>query len=217
MFTAEDVTDKRALAVTVFRAHFVRSITPTTQVYAVTASLPATHAWWNGKSTAAPVQDGASSSPNASLEENTSALLRAEKAALRLIARAEQCSHGLALKLEKRGHETACINTVIYRLLELKLIDDKRYAGLWLESHLRLARSPRRLASSLCRKGIERDDADNALKTALNEEEEFAMLSRYVKKYSRKKNGNENAISLKHLLKSEGFSPAVISQFLNEE
>jgi regulatory protein len=171
----------------------------------------------NGKSTAAPVQDGASSSPNASLEENTTALLRAEKAALRLIARAEQCSNGLALKLEKRGHETACINTVISRLLEQKLIDDKRYAQLWLESHLRLARSPRRLAASLCRRGIERDDADNALKTALDEEEEFALLLRYVKKHLRKKSGKENAFSLKHLLKSEGFSPQVISRFLDEE
>ena len=161
------------------------------------------------------MQDGASSSPNASLEENTSALLRAEKAGLRLIARAEQCSHGLALKLEKRGHEPDCINTVISRLLELKLIDDNRYARLWLESHLRLARSPRRLASSLYRRGIERDDADNALKTALNEEEEFAMLSRYVKKHLRKKSGKD--VSLKHLLKSEGFSPQVITRFLNEE
>jgi regulatory protein len=149
------------------------------------------------------------------LEENTT--LRTEKAALRLIARAEQCSHGLALKLEKRGHETDCINTVISRLLELKLIDDKRYAQLWLESRLRFARSPRRLAASLCRKGIERDDADNALKTALNEEVEFAMLSRYVKKHLRKKSSKEDSRSMKHLLKMEGFSPQIISRFLNEE
>jgi regulatory protein len=151
------------------------------------------------------------------LEENTTALLLAEKAALRLIARAEQCSHGLALKLEKRGHEADCINAVISRLLELKLIDDKRYARLWLESRLRFARSPRRLAASLRGKGIEREDADNALKTALSEEDEYAMISRYVKKHSRKKSGKEDSHSLKHLLKMEGFSPQVIARFLNEE
>lgn len=154
------------------------------------------------------------------MEADVSALIRAEKAALRLIARAEQCSQGLARKLEKRGHDTACIAEVISGLSEKKLIDDRRYAQLWLESRLRFTRSPRRLLSSLFARGIERDLAESALKTVFDEEAEFALLSRYVKKHSRKKteqNSAENTRSLRFLLKSEGFSHQAIERFFDDE
>jgi len=148
-----------------------------------------------------------------------SACLRAEKAALRLIARAEQCTAGLSRKLEKRGHERTCVNAVISRLTSLRLLDDSRYSGLWLESRLRLARSPRRLLISLCARGIDRDDAGAALKKVLDEETEFALLERFVKKHAGKTGGKGEDVtrSLKHLLKSEGFSQAAILRFLSEE
>jgi regulatory protein len=150
---------------------------------------------------------------------HASACLRAEKAALRLIARAEQCTQGLSRKLQRRGHESPCVNAVISRLLELKLLDDRRFAQLWLESRLRLARSPRRLLVSLCGRGIDRDDGEAALKAALDEETETAMLARFAKKYARKaaRGGEAVTRSLKHLLKSEGFSQAAIARFLDGE
>jgi regulatory protein len=161
------------------------------------------------------VQDDASSSPNVNTDYT-----RAEKPALRLIARAEQCTLGLTRKLEKRGLDTACVNEVISRLCELKLVDDSRYAQLWLESRLRLTRSPRRLLVSLCTRGIDREDAEAALKTVLDEETELALLSRFYKKYSRKASRRKETRfltesgSLKNLFKSEGFSPQVIERFL---
>jgi regulatory protein len=141
-----------------------------------------------------------------------SACLRAEKAALRLIARAEQTSFGLTRKLVKRGYEAACVSAVLSRLIELELVDDGRFARLWLESRLRLARSPRRLLSALAGRGISHEAAEDALKTVFDEETELALLSRFVKKYSRKMEGR----SLKYLLKSEGFSPQVIQQYLED-
>jgi len=148
---------------------------------------------------------------------NASACLRAEKAALRLIARAEQCTAGISRKLEKRGHERTCVNAVISRLSALRLLDDSRYAQLWLESRLRLARSPRRLLVSLCARGIDRDDAEAALKNVLDEEAELSMIARFAKKHARKAGGEgASARSLKSLLKSEGFSYAAIERFLNE-
>ena len=148
-----------------------------------------------------------------------SACLRTEKAALRLIARAEQCTAGLSRKLEKRGHERASVNAVISRLSSLRLLDDSRYAELWLESRLRLTRSPRRLLISLCAHGIDRGDAEAAMKKVLNEEAEFAMIGRYTKKYAAKAGGKVEDLtrSLKHLLKGEGFSQAAIQRFLNIE
>jgi len=163
--------------------------------------------------------DMSSESEITSFEEtafrHASACLRAEKAALRLIARAEQCRSGLFRKLEKRGHEPACVSEVIDRLISLQLVDDHRYAQLWLESRLPLPRSPRRLLSSLCAKGIDRDDAENALKEVLDEETEYTLLLRFIKKHERKKSSqNDDFRSLKFLLKSEGFSFTVIQRYV---
>jgi regulatory protein len=144
---------------------------------------------------------------------HASACLRAEKTALRLIARAEQCTRGLRCKLEKRGHDSMCINAVIERLSALQLLDDCRFARFWLESRLRLPRSPRRLLVSLCAKGISRGDAEAALKNVLNDAAEYTLLLRFVKKYARKKNTRD----LKYLLKSEGFSSEAIQRFLERE
>jgi regulatory protein len=156
-------------------------------------------------------------------ENNTAtAYIQAEKVALRLIARAEQCSAGLTRKLEKRKYDPAVVNDVISRLTELKLLDDSRFARLWLESRLRFARSPRRLLSSLCARGIDHDEAESALKEVLNADNEKALLARFVKKHARKLrlmrhklSGSEDATrSLKYSLKGEGFSSAVIEEYL---
>jgi regulatory protein len=153
--------------------------------------------------------------------------LHAEKTALRLIARAEQCSAGLARKLKKRKHDTAVINEVISSLIEQNLLDDNRFACLWLQSRLHFTRSPRQLLSSLCARGLDHSDAKSALQTVLDEETEFALLERYARKYrkklSKKKaryNGSKNSedlnITLKFMLKNEGFSLQAIHRLLQE-
>jgi len=147
-----------------------------------------------------------------------SACLRAEKTALRLIARAEQCEAGLRRKLEKRGHEAACVNAVIERLCSLQLLDDARFARLWLESRLRLPRSPRRLLTALCSRGIPRDDAESAIKNVLDDDTEYALLQRFARKLARRKKHDENdSRSLKYLLKNEGFSHTAIQRYLEGE
>jgi len=159
-----------------------------------------------------------------SAEEETafrhaSACLRAEKTALRLIARAEQCISGLRRKLEKRGHKPTCVSAVIDRLCALSLLDDSRFARLWLESRLRLTRTPRRLFAALNAKGIDREDAQAALKDVLDDETEYALLSRFVKKQMRKsRNQNDDdRRALKFLLKAEGFSFAALERFAEEQ
>jgi regulatory protein len=140
---------------------------------------------------------------------------KAEKIALRLIARAEQCSCGLARKLEKRGCDAAGISEVISRLCELNLLDDSRFARMWLQSRLRFARSPRRLLSSLYARGIDHDIAQAALKEALDEQAEFAMLEKFAKKRAKKA---ENVMrNIKFQLKNEGFSASAIQRFMEED
>ena len=148
----------------------------------------------------------------------------AEKAALQLIARAEQNAFGLRRKLEKRGHGSACAGAVTARLCELGLLDDCRYARLWLESRVgRQASSPSRLRAALRAKGIDKEDAESALREALDDEAELRLLERFARKWQRKrgaKGGEEDADdfrrSLKYLLKSEGFSYAAIEGFFGD-
>jgi regulatory protein len=154
-----------------------------------------------------------------------SACLRAEQAALRLIARAEQSVLGLSRKLERRGHRPDCVRAVISRLTELELLDDRRFARLWVESRLGRAKSPRRLLSGLCGRGIDRDDAEAALKAVIDAETETALLGRFAAKQRRRGtvlrfrslgSETENARRfLKFALKSEGFSAAAIERFFD--
>ena len=146
---------------------------------------------------------------------SASACLRAEKTALQLIARAEQNVFGLSRKLEKRGHNPAHIHDVMARLCELGILDDSRYARLWLESHIsRQAASPWRLLAALRSRGIDRRNAETALKEALNEEAEQQLLERYVQKLRRKRAGSDDR-SLRYALKNEGFSPPAIQYFFD--
>ena len=156
----------------------------------------------------APVQDADSSSPNANQT-------RTESDALRLIARAEQSVSGLVRKLKKRRHDETCIEAVVSALLEKNLVNDLRFAKLWLGSRMHLPRSPRRLLAGLCSRGIERQDGETALKTVLDEETEFLLLTRFLKKYAKKAASNDR-LSLKFLLKNEGFSPQVIQRYFDE-
>jgi regulatory protein len=164
------------------------------------------------------------------------ACLRAEKSALRLIAHAEQNSFGLSRKLEKRRFETAYIRQVVSRLEELGLLDDRRYVQLWLEARIsRRADSPRRLLFFLRARGIERDDAESGLNTALTPDAEWSLLLRYVKKLEKSKRFKKNIVSPKNIclsagedgfandarslkfhLKAEGFSPQAIERFVTE-
>ena len=151
----------------------------------------------------------------------TSDLVQAEKAALRLIARAEQNTSGLSQKLLKKGYDAACIQAVIEKLCETGLLDDCRYARLWLESRISCqASSPLRLLVSLRTRGINCHDAESALKETLDDEAELQLLHRFVQKYKRKhaQKGDDESDSgqtLKYFLRSEGFSSQAIQGYFD--
>jgi len=152
------------------------------------------------------------------------ACLRAENAALQLIARAEQNSLGLQRKLERRRHDPACVRAVIARLAETGLLDNLRYARLWMETRIaRHATSPWRLLAALRSRGIDRHDAQCALRETLDDDGELQLLRRYAEKLERKRakraaRGGAAAEppSLRYLLKSEGFSSLAIERFFDE-
>jgi len=140
-------------------------------------------------------------------------LIKAEKIALRLIARAEQSSSLLTAKLEKRGIDPSIARQVISALLERQLLNDERYAELWIRAHLdRKAPSPLWFLVSLEKKGVNRKISLNAINKVLDEETEYSLLLRFVGKMDLhiKETGLFRA-KLRH----EGFSPEAISRFFD--
>jgi regulatory protein len=139
-----------------------------------------------------------------------SSCLRGEKTALRLVGRAEQTSLGLRNKLEKAGHSPSCARAVLARLEELGIVDDFRYARLWLHARLAYkAEGPRRLLAALRRRGISRQDAEKALRAVLDPAGEMALLEKFLKK--NRLSGEES--NLFNILKGEGFSPSLIRDY----
>ena len=139
---------------------------------------------------------------------------RAEKAALKLIARAEQNSLGLTFKLERRGHDAPIVKAVVSRLLDRDLLNDERFAELWLRSHLSYgkAQSPQWLLASLGKRGVDRNSSQKALKSLLDPETEYALLLRYLEKAGIDK---EKESFLRSRLKNEGFSYDVLERYFD--
>jgi SOS response regulatory protein OraA/RecX len=141
--------------------------------------------------------------------------LRAEKIALRLIARAEQSSALLTAKLEKRGVDASIARQVVSSLLDKKLLDDERYAELCIRAHLmKKAQSPLRFLASLEKKGIVRETSRKAIGKVLDEETEYSLLVKFVEQMG---DLIEKTSFLRTRLKHEGFSPEIISRFLDSK
>ena len=138
---------------------------------------------------------------------------KAEKVALRLIGRAEQNSLGLTAKLEKKGFEAAVAREVVSRLQSRNLLDDTRYAELWIHSRLSGCKklTPLSLLRSLNKKGIDMRLSKNALEKALDPDTEYSMLENYLKKANIIQ--HEKIRILKAQLKKEGFSSEVLERF----
>ena len=135
----------------------------------------------------------------------------AERAALRLIARAEQSILALIAKLERRGYTAEAVKTVISRLSERNLLNDERYAEYWIRSRLlRKAQSPRWLLISLGKKGIDRDSSHKALAKVLDPDSEFALLLKFIET-----RGNQGGEAHRFQLKHEGFSVEVLDRYFD--
>ena len=142
------------------------------------------------------------------------ACYRAEKIALRLIARAEQNSLALSAKLERRKIDAAVVKAVISRLLDQNLLDNERYAERWIRSHLALrkAPSPQWLLAALGKRGIDRKSSLRALDKVIDPQTEYELLEKYLEKT--RISQDSGAFSIRAQLKYEGFSSTVIDLYL---
>ena len=146
---------------------------------------------------------------------------RAEKIALKLVARAEQNSAGLLVKLERRGFDTTTAKAVVSGLESRNLLDDGRYSVLWIRSRLASGRavSPRWLLVSLGKKGIARESSLKALRQVLDPETEYALLLQYLEKAkpgNRKLPERNSKSFLRSQLKYQGFSADALDRYFDD-
>jgi SOS response regulatory protein OraA/RecX len=141
--------------------------------------------------------------------------------AFRLVARAEQYSAGLSLKLQKKGYGKTEIKSVLKTLSETGMLDDSRYARFWTESRIKYkAFSPRQIMLALLGKGINRDIAGGALKNALGgvngqpSVDELSLLRRFTAKYGL--SAAADGCNLRGKLRREGFSAEVLERYFDE-
>ena len=143
------------------------------------------------------------------------ACFRAERAALSLVANAEQTVFGLERKLAVRSYASTCAKAAVSHLAEIGVVSDARYAALWVQSRLSMkADGPRKMLASLCNKGIDRKTAGKAIRDALDFETETIFLKRYIAK-NRLEDANRR--ERRQMLKYEGFSAGVIDALEEEE
>jgi regulatory protein len=146
---------------------------------------------------------------------------RAEKCALRLIARAEQNSPGLSVKLERQGFSASAIKKTVLLLMEQEFLDDLRYAELWIRSRLSAGKAftPQWLLINLGKRGIGKEISQKALKKVLAPETEYALLLKYLEKIESGKEStqkNRAHFSLRSHLKYSGFSLNVIIRYFED-
>ncbi len=120
------------------------------------------------------------------LKEKSSDSARAMKYALWLLGRRNHSVKEIRQKLG-RNYDAAASDTVIEKLLSLKMLDDERFAGEWAEYRLGQKKSRNFVLRELARKGIGREQAQGAV-SGLNVDERanaYGLLKRKMKQYEK--------------------------------
>lgn len=144
---------------------------------------------------------------------------RAMTEAHRLIDHRMRTRRELVVKLKSRGRTDEVIDQVLDRLEHAGLIDDGRFARLWIDERLR--RRPAGLSllrRELCQKGIDAEIVDTALEESASREGEteraYEALRRQSHRYARLDRDAAHRRMVAFLAR-RGFGQAVIYQVVH--
>ena len=138
---------------------------------------------------------------------------------LRALERQARTRSELATLLEKRGIPEAAAATVLDRFCEVGLIDDAAFAQAWVaDRQQRRHLSGRALRSELYRKGIDKQEIDEALSVISGDAEYQAARDFAESRIARMSSLDMLTIRrrLSGQLLRRGFSSAVVSRVLAE-
>ena len=132
--------------------------------------------------------------------------------AVRYLARWDRTVAQVEQFLLSKGASASQAKQTISRLSDLRYLDDRAYAGRWIES--RLARQPmgrERLLAELQAKGIQETVAERAVREALREVDDDTLAKRALKSWQRK--GRRVAmLQAVRLLRQWGFEEETIER-----
>lgn len=138
----------------------------------------------------------------------------AERRALALLTRAEQCRSLLEAKLEQRGIKPRAARLALDRLEAEGLLSDRRFAEAWLRTRDASA-GPTRLLAGLRARGIEARLASEALAAVLGPEERRLALEKAMERELRRAKGDRDEARLR--LRGLGFRSEEIRELLEGE
>ena len=136
--------------------------------------------------------------------------------AVRYLARWDRTVAQVEQFLLSKGASAPQAKQTIRRLSELRYLDDRAYAGRWIES--RLTRQPmgrERLLAELQGKGIGEAVAEEAVQEALREVDDEALAGRALKFWQRK-GRRVTALQAVRLLRQWGFEEETIERTIRD-
>lgn len=128
----------------------------------------------------------------------------AEQQALRYLASREHTRSQLTMKLHRKGYREVEIDAALGYLESLRLLDDRRFAEVWLRTRLsRRGEGPAVLLAGLMSRGVSRDVALETIRLQLEDTSEEELLCRAIEKLQRR---GKTGMSLIQALLRRGFS-----------
>ena len=132
--------------------------------------------------------------------------------AVRYLARWDRTVAQVEEFLLSKGASAAQAKQTISRLSDLRYLDDRAYAGRWVES--RMARQPmgrERLLAELQAKGIQEAVAERAVQEALREMDDDTLAKRALKSWQRR-GRRVTTLQAVRLLRQWGFEEETIER-----
>jgi regulatory protein len=138
---------------------------------------------------------------------------KARTRALRLLARMEKSRRGLSLVLIRAGFSRSVVETVLDDLERRGVLDDRRFARLWLSTQARARpRSLRLLRRDLLREGVASEIVEAGLRELERETPEPALAEAAARKKLRATGADPARLA--RLLAARGFAAAVVRDTL---
>jgi regulatory protein len=137
---------------------------------------------------------------------------------LKLLARRELSVEGVRARLEDRGYSPDDIAEALARLLESGALDDRRVAGAYVRTAVKVkGRGRLRINQELLHMGIQKEIAAEALGEVFGELDERTLIDAAIRKKLRgrpapKDQGEQ--VRLYQFLMRQGFSPAGVASAL---
>lgn len=153
-----------------------------------------------------------------SSDVNEKELARARNAAYRYLAVRPRSRAEVRERLQDRGFSPAVIDSVMAHLSRLGYINDEEFAGLWIESRVKVRSfGKRRLRQELRDKGVEGELIGLAIERHLPPEREAEAAKKAAESKLRSLRGLEREIRRRRLagfLERKGFSFEVIREIM---